>query len=99
MEGFNPLQYVGLAGVTVVESFVQYLKDQWNLPGKFAPLAAVAFAVILNILLALYMGTPLGTGALVGFFTGFLSSAWHEVVAKRKADEQLASQVTKLLLK
>ena len=99
MQGFNPLDYVGLAGVTMVEQFVEYLKDQWQMPGKFAPLAATGFSVLLNVLLAAYMGTNLATGALVGFFAGFLTSAWHEIVAKRKADELLASKVTQLLLK
>ncbi len=76
--GFDLKTLVGLTGVPFVEAVVQYLHDQWNMPSKLAPLAAIIFAILLNVLLALALKNDVLSAIYIGFFTGLFSSVWHE---------------------
>jgi hypothetical protein len=77
LQGINPTQFVGLAGAPAVEQAVQYLKEQWALPTKMAPLASVGLGVLLNIGLAAYLGTSLIDGVALGAATGVAASFWY----------------------
>lgn len=75
----NPAQFIGLTGVPLIESIVEYLKDNFRLSGYLAPLAALLVGVVLNESLAVYLHQSLLVGFYVGLFSGFSSSYWHEM--------------------
>jgi hypothetical protein len=79
MNNFDFHTLVGTGGLTIIESFVQYLKDQWSLPGKLAPLAAIVAGIGLNEVAAYSLHMDLLSALYVGVATGVASSFWHEV--------------------
>lgn len=72
-------KYVGLAGAPAVEQAVQYLKEQWALSPKLAPLAAIGLGIVLNLGLAAYLGLSLSDSVGLGAATGLLASGWYVV--------------------
>jgi hypothetical protein len=82
-------QFFGLAGAPLIESFVEYLKAQWKLPGQFAPLAAVLSALIFNIFVGLYLLQTKDIRVVVeaGLLTGFVASGWHELTTPKPTNQ------------
>jgi hypothetical protein len=78
--GFDPRTLIGISGTPLLESFVQFLKDEWELPGRWAPMAAIAFGICLNLLLALFFHNDILSSVYAGLFTALLSSVWHEKI-------------------
>jgi hypothetical protein len=76
--GYDPKTLVGLSGIMVVESATQYFRDQWNLPKRLSPFAAILIGVVFNILLALALNNDVVSSVYTGLITGALSSVWHE---------------------
>lgn len=77
LQGVDLTKFVGLAGAPAVEQAVQYLKEQWALSTKFAPLASVGLGIALNLGLAAYLGTSLVDGIAIGAATGAAASFWY----------------------
>jgi len=76
---FNLTQYAGIAGAPAIEQAVQYLKEQWKLPVKLAPVAALVLGVLLNVAIAAYVGNSLQDAVLIGLMTGAAASSWYIV--------------------
>lgn len=72
-------KFVGLTGAPVIEQAVQYLKEQWGLSTKLAPVAALLLGVFFNMALAVYLGLSLPDAVVLGAATGLLASGWHVV--------------------
>jgi hypothetical protein len=72
-------KFVGVAGAPAIEQGVQYLKEQWALPTKLAPVAAIGLGVVLNVGLSLWLGLSLVDAVGLGAATGLLASGWHLV--------------------
>lgn len=77
LQTFDPHKLVGLAGAPAIQQVVQYLKEQWGLPVKFAPVAALGLGIALNSILAFWLGLSLLDAVELGAVTGFLASGWH----------------------
>ena len=79
LQTFNPAMFVGLAGAPAIEQAVQYLKEQWALSTKLAPIAAILLGIATNVGLAVYLDMSLGQAALIGALTGAAASGIHIV--------------------
>ena len=79
LQTFNPAMFVGLAGAPAIEQAVQYLKEQWALSTKLAPVASVLLGIALNVGLAMYLGLSVSEAVGMGAATGLLASGWHIV--------------------
>lgn len=72
--------FYGVPGAILIESWVDYLRVQWDLPGKAAPLAAIVLAVAWNILLGtLVLNADFQSSVVSGLVTAMVASGWHEV--------------------
>lgn len=90
--GFDPRILLGLGGVAIIESVVEWLKNKetgFGLPGKWAPVVAVVFGVLFNVALAWGFGLAMGlkTAAMMGFLTGGFATIWHEVKVGNRPPE------------
>jgi hypothetical protein len=72
-------KFVGVAGAPAIEQAVQYLKEQWALPTKLAPVAALGLGVLVNVGLSLWLGVSVLDAVSIGAVTGLLASGWHVV--------------------
>ncbi len=79
VQAFNPAMFVGLSGAPAIEQGVQYLKEQWALSTKLAPVAALVLGIAINVGLAAYLGTPIELALLIGAVTGAAASGIHSV--------------------
>jgi hypothetical protein len=79
LQSFEPSKFVGLAGAPAIEQAVQYLKEQWALSTKLAPLAAIGLGIALNAALSAYLGLSLTDAVSMGAATGLLASGWYIV--------------------
>src|SRR5690242_15192635 len=70
-------KFTGLAGAPAIAQAVQYLKEQWGLPTRLAPIAALGLGIAVNVGIAAYMGLSLTDAIALGAATGLLSSGWH----------------------
>jgi len=79
MVGFDPHALIGLTGAPVVESIVNFLKDQWRLSPKLAPIAAILLGLILNIWAGYVLKVDFVSTIYSGLITGFAASSWYEL--------------------
>jgi hypothetical protein len=79
LQSLDLQKYIGLAGAPVVEQAVQYLKEQWGLSTKLAPLASLGLGVAINVGLSMYLGLSLADAISLGAATGLLASGWYVV--------------------
>src|SRR5262245_29738801 len=79
LQAFDPHKLVGLAGAPAIQQAIEYLKYQWGLSTKLAPLTAIVLGVALNAALAAWFGLSLTDAVALGAATGLLASGWHVV--------------------
>ncbi len=82
LQTFDPRQFIGLSGAPFIEQSVQYFKEQWALPTKLAPLAALILGVGINVGISSWLGLPVTDAVGVGAVTGLFASGWHMVSTK-----------------
>lgn len=95
----DPRLFAPLLTAPGIEQAVQYLKNQWSLPTKLAPWAALLVGVIFSDAFAVYMAKFAGSqldllnATLIGLGTGFLTSTWHEITKDPKPEITTQTQV------
>jgi hypothetical protein len=75
---FNPNALYGLAGIPTLESFINYLKNQWGLPPDLAAFATLVCALILNVWLGVMLGVDLKSSIISGLVTAVGTNTWYE---------------------
>lgn len=69
-------QFVGLAGAPLVTKLTEWTKQTFpNMEARWFPSIAVAWGVILSLVLAWILVSDLRAAAVVGVITGLLSSS------------------------
>lgn len=69
----------GIAGIAIVERFIQMLRDQFKLPSYFAPIFAIFAGVIAEVFLAWEFQYAIQDGVIIGLITGYLATLHHEI--------------------
>jgi hypothetical protein len=73
--------FYGIPGAVLVESIVQYLTDQWEIPKKMAPLLAIVISFGWNLLLGYFLlHTDWQSSFVSGLVTAMVASGYHEVI-------------------
>lgn len=80
MQPVDLTQFYGLPGLVLIESLVKYLTDEWELPTKLAPIAAIVLSFAWNLLLGFFiLHTNWQSAFVVGLLTAMGASTYHEV--------------------
>lgn len=81
--GFDLRTLIGLSGLTLVESWVKYLQNQWNLPktGMLPVCASLISGIVLNVALAWYLHMDISSAIATGALTGVAASGYHEMTS------------------
>jgi hypothetical protein len=77
LQAISLVQFAGLTLAPTIERVVQYLKENWAVSSKLAPLAAIILGMLANWPLALLPEVSLGDSLVKGLFTGLLASGWY----------------------
>lgn len=93
--GFDARSLVGLSGAPTIESFVNYLKDQWRLTPRLAPIASMLAAISLNMGLGILFNSGIYSSLVTGLCTGFLASGWYELTRQQVQAQQTNTTVVK----
>lgn len=89
---FDIRSLLGLSGVPFVESIVNYLKYQWRLSPRMAPLAAHLVGLIWNIGIGALYGVDIRSGIIAGLLTGFGASVWYEATKEVTVVEKVIKE-------
>lgn len=78
----DPVSLVGLAGAPLVIALVALARETFpGLPTRYLPALTLGAAIVLNVLLAVQLGTSPGLAVLVGLLTGLAASGLYSHVS------------------
>jgi hypothetical protein len=82
MNNFDPLVLAGIGTAPVIEQIIEYMKGEWGIPSKFAPIIAIVLAIGINGIIGVLLGWEPRSVVAIGLLTGFTANAWHSTVMK-----------------
>ena len=81
----DPVSLVGLAGAPLVIALVALARESFpGLPTRFVPALTLGVAIVLNVLLAVQLGTSPTLALMVGLVTGLAASGLYSHVSAVK---------------